>query len=72
MVGELLGGALILIGIILLLLPGRISHRIEGTSGAGRYPAREGLLFGDRRKLLLVCSMLVLGGTALVLGGALA
>lgn len=70
MVGELLGGALILIGIILLLIGGRISHRIEGTS-AELYPAPEGLL-GDRRKLLLVCSLLILGGSALVLGGALA
>jgi hypothetical protein len=72
MVGELLGGALILIGIILLLMRGQISHRNERTGGTGLSPAGEGLLFGDRRRLLLVCSLLVVGGTALVLGGALA
>lgn len=71
MVGYLLGGALILIGVILLVLQRRIVSSMDGPTISVPPPAPRGLRSDHGRRLLLVCSLLILGGTALVLGAAL-
>ncbi|ACV76814.1 hypothetical protein [Nakamurella multipartita] len=72
MVGELLGSALVLIGVVMLLMRGRISPRIDGPTGSGLAPIHQGPAAGKRRQLLVACLLLILGRTALVLAGVMA
>ena len=70
-VGYLLGGALVLIGVIVLVLRRRIASSVDGPTVAVRLRARDGLGSDHDRKLLLVCTLLILGGASMVLGAAL-
>lgn len=71
MVGELLGGALVLIGVTVLLFRHRIGSSADGPPSGVQTPGwnKQGLANG--RRMALVSSLLILGGTALVLGAAL-
>mgnify|MGYP001070054278 CR=1 FL=1 len=70
MVGEFLGGALVLIGLTMLLFRHRIESSAAPPSGAQtRAWNKQGLDNG--RIMALACSLLILGGTVLILGAAL-
>jgi hypothetical protein len=70
-VGYLLGGALVLIGVIVLVLRRRIASSVDGSTLTVRPQAPDELRSNHVRKLLIVCTLLILGGTAMVLGAAL-
>ena len=70
-VGYLLGGALVLIGVIVFVLRRRIASSVDSPTLTVRTRARYGLGSDHDRKLLLVCTLLILGGTSMVLGAAL-
>jgi hypothetical protein len=69
MVGELLGGAMVLIGVVLLffLRPITASHDSPRTDISSSAVDRKRLQVESGRRLLLVCVMLILGGAALVI-----
>jgi hypothetical protein len=69
MVGELLGGSLVLIGVVLLvfLRPVAASHDWQRTNLPVHAVARERLRSESARRMLLVSVLLILGGTALIL-----
>ena len=69
MVGELLGGSLVLIGVVLLffLRPITASHDSQRTDISSPTVDRKRLQVESGRRLLLVCVMLILGGAALVI-----
>lgn len=71
-VGYLLGGALVVFGVIILLMRHRIASSIHEPMQGLRPKTPNGLNTGRGRQLLLVCSLLILGGTALMLGAAIA
>lgn len=72
MVEYLLGGSLVLIGLTMLLLRSRISSAVDGQTPTGRPGMQDGLRSDHGWKVLIVCSLLILGGTAMMLGAALA
>jgi hypothetical protein len=69
MVGELLGGSLVLIGVVLLffLRPITASHDSQRANAPVQPLQRKRLRVESGRRMLLVCVMLILGGAALVI-----